>query len=103
MKEYRQQRFTRPPGATEILLVRHGESRAARPGESFPLVDGHGDPELSETGRRQAELVGERLRHEPIDAIYVTTLRRTLETAQPLLRHRGVEARVEPDLREVHW
>ncbi len=52
--EYRQARFRRPAGATEILLVRHGESRAHRAGESFPLVDGHGDPELSELGRAQA-------------------------------------------------
>ncbi|MCB1693671.1 MAG: histidine phosphatase family protein [Pseudomonadales bacterium] len=102
MKEYRQHRFTRPPGATEILLVRHGESRPARPEEPFPLVDGHGDPELSEIGREQAIRVGERLRSAPIDAIYVTNLRRTLETAMPLVGHLGLEPVVEPDLREVH-
>ncbi|HJL62229.1 MAG TPA: histidine phosphatase family protein, partial [Pseudomonadales bacterium] len=79
MKEYRQHKFSRPPGATEVLLVRHGESRAAVPGQPFPLVDGQGDPELADTGREQAECVGQRLRHQPIDAIYVTSLRRTLE------------------------
>lgn len=99
---YRQTKFARPPGATEILLVRHGESRPHVPGEPFPLVDGHGDPELSEIGRRQAIAVGERLRSEPVDAIYVTNLRRTLETAEPLVRHIGIEPRIEPDLREVH-
>ena len=57
-KEYRQARFTRPPGATEILLVRHGESRAATPEDPFPLVDGHGDPELHPNGREQARLIG---------------------------------------------
>lgn len=102
MREYRQNRFVRPPGATEVLLVRHGESRPVRPGEPFPLVDGHGDPELSELGRHQAIRVGERLRAEPIDAIYVTNLRRTAETAAPLARHLGIEPRVEADLREVH-
>ncbi len=56
-QEYRQTRFTRPQGATEILLVRHGESRAARVDEPFPLVDGQGDPELAPQGREQAELV----------------------------------------------
>jgi probable phosphoglycerate mutase len=102
MREYRQNRFVRPPGATEVLLVRHGESRPVRPGEPFPLVDGHGDPELSELGRQQAIRVGERLKGEPIDAIYVTNLRRTAETAGPLARHLGLEPRVEADLREVH-
>ena len=80
-KEYRQTRFTRPAGATEILLVRHGESRAARVDEPFPLVDGQGDPELAPQGRNQAELVGARLSALPIDAVYVTKLQRTSETA----------------------
>lgn len=102
MKVYRQHRFIRPPGATEILLVRHGESRPASPDEAFPLVDGHGDPELSEIGREQARMVGERLKDEAIDAIYVTSLRRTVETAAPLVAHKGLEPFVEPDLREVH-
>lgn len=102
MKEYRQRRFTRPEGATEILLVRHGESRPASRDNPFPLVDGHGDPELAEQGREQALKVGARLRHWPLDAVYVTNLRRTHETAAPLCAHLGLEPIVEPDLREVH-
>ena len=43
-QEYRQARFAAPPGACSVILVRHGESSAARPGEPFPLVDGQGDP-----------------------------------------------------------
>lgn len=103
-KEYRQSRFRRPAGACEILLVRHGESAPAREDQPFPLVDGHGDPPLAPAGREQAERVGERLAAsgEDIAAVYVTTLRRTRETAAPLLRRLGMEARVEPDLREVH-
>lgn len=101
-KEYRQTRFTRPPGSTELILVRHGESEPMVPGRPFPLVDGHGDPELAPDGRRQAELVGDRLASHPIDAIYVTTLRRTAQTAAPLATRLGIEPVVEPDLREVH-
>ena len=101
-KEYRQHRFQRPPGATEILLVRHGESRPARSDDPFPLVDGHGDPELGVAGREQALRVGERLRHLPIDAVYVTKLRRTQETAAPLCEHLGLEPIIEPNLHEVH-
>ncbi|NUP65752.1 MAG: histidine phosphatase family protein [Nonomuraea sp.] len=100
--EYRQSRFRTPPGATEILLVRHGESEPARPDRPFPLVDGQGDPALAPEGREQAERVGLRLGTEPIDAIYVSTLRRTSETAAPLAARLGLTPVVEPELREVH-
>lgn len=98
---YRQYRFTPPPGATEILLVRHGESAPVDPSRPFDLVDGHGDPPLSPEGREQAERVADRLAHEGIDAVYVTSLRRTAETAAPLAGRLGIEPVVERDLREV--
>ena len=101
-KAYRQHKFIRPPGATELLLVRHGESRPATPGEAFPLVNGQGDPELAEIGRQQAEKLGERLAHQQIDAIYVSNLCRTAETAAPLCKIKEMTASVESDLREVH-
>jgi probable phosphoglycerate mutase len=100
--EVRQFRFVRPPGATSLLLVRHGESTPARPGAPFALVDGQGDPELAPNGRQQAQRVAERLSGEPITAIYVTTLRRTAETAAPLAERLGLVPVVEPGLREVH-
>jgi 2,3-bisphosphoglycerate-dependent phosphoglycerate mutase len=101
-RTYRQLRFQRPPGACELLLVRHGESAPARDGEPFPLVDGHGDPELDPVGVGQAAGVADRLQHEAIAAIYVSTLRRTAQTAAPLAARLGIEPRVEPDLREVY-
>ena len=100
-KEYPQPRFERPMGATEILLVRHGESRPAKPDNLFPMVDGHGDPELSEQGRQQSVLLSERLRYLPINAIYVTKLRRTKETAAPLCEQLDLNPIIEPNLHEV--
>ncbi|MCC5873914.1 MAG: histidine phosphatase family protein [Gammaproteobacteria bacterium] len=100
-QEYRQPRFAPPPGSTEVLLVRHGESRAATADNPFPLVDGHGDPELHPNGQVQARLVAERLRHEPVAAIYVSNLRRTSETAAPLARLLGLQPSIDADLREV--
>jgi probable phosphoglycerate mutase len=99
---YRQYRFSLPPGATDLLVVRHGESAPARPDQPAPLVDGHSDPELAPEGREQAERLADRLAHEHIDAIYVTTLRRTAETAAPLAKRLGLTLSVEPDLREVY-
>lgn len=100
-EEYRQFRFTLPPGATEILLVRHGESQPAREDRPFPLVDGQGDPPLAEVGEREAELVANRLEHEELDGIYVTTLRRTHQTAEPLAKRLGITPVVEPGMREI--
>ena len=98
---FRQHSYQPPEGATEIILVRHGESRAATKENPFPLVDGHGDPELHPNGEAQAVAVGERLKHEVIDAIYVTSLQRTVQTAAPLAGHLGMQTRLEADLREV--
>ena len=100
--EYRQKRYKPPAGATEILLVRHGASEPARPGVQFPLVDGQADPGLAPEGREQAEQVCRRLSGEHLDAIYVTTLRRTVQTAEPLVRLTGLQPQVVADLREVH-
>jgi len=101
-KEYRQTPYAPPTGATQILLIRHGESRPATAADPFPLVDGHGDPELHANGRAQAQQVGERLRHTPIDALYVTKLRRTSETAAPLAAHLGLTPVLDTDLHEVN-
>ncbi len=101
-KVFRQIRFEAPPGATELLLVRHGESEAVVTGEPVALFEGHGDPPLSALGHQQAELVGARLAHEHLDAIYITTLQRTAQTAAPLAAALGIEPEVERDLREVH-
>lgn len=102
MTEYRQHRFTLPKGATDLLLIRHGETEAARPGTSFALRDGHGDPALRPEGERQALEVAARLRQEPITAIYVTKLRRTWQTAAPLAEALGMAPVEDPDLHEVH-
>lgn len=102
VQEYRQHRFRRPAGACELLIVRHGESAPEREDRPFPQVGGQGDPELSPAGHEQAQRVAERLGHEEVGAIYVTTLQRTVQTAAPLAARLGLVPRVEPDLREVY-
>jgi probable phosphoglycerate mutase len=97
----RQHRYTAPPGATTVLLVRHGESQPEHPDRPFPMTGGHGDPPLDPVGVKQAELVADRLQHENIAAIYVSTLQRTHETAAPLAARLGLTPVVEPGLREV--
>jgi 2,3-bisphosphoglycerate-dependent phosphoglycerate mutase len=86
----------------ELVLIRHGESEAYVDGTPFPLVGGHGDPPLSPQGREQARQVCARLAAAGIDAIYVTTLCRTAQTAAPLAGLLGLAPRVEAGLREVY-
>jgi len=97
----RQWRFQPPPGATEILLVRHGESEPAVVGQSFKLLNGQSDPALSQEGEAEAAKVCERLASEHIDAIYVSTLRRTAQTAAPLAGTLGITPVADDDLREI--
>ncbi|HEY6473153.1 MAG TPA: histidine phosphatase family protein [Acidimicrobiales bacterium] len=100
-RTFSQRPYVGPPGSTELLLIRHGASADSVEGETFELVEGQGDPPLSEVGRHQAELVAARLGHELFDAMYVSNLRRTGETAAPLIERTGMTPVVDPDLREV--
>jgi probable phosphoglycerate mutase len=96
------QRPLQPPaGSTEVLLVRHGASADATEGTSHELLEGQGDPALSPTGREQAERLAARLAGGDYAALYVSTLRRTAETAAPLAQRTGLVPIVDPDLREV--
>ena len=99
---YPQRRFAPPPGATEIVLVRHGASAAAVPDEPFDLLDGHADPPLAPEGEEQARAVAERLASEEgFSRLFVTPLQRTHQTAAPLAELTGLEPEVVPELREV--
>lgn len=98
---FEQHRYVPPPDSVEVVVVRHGASEAALPGRRFPLVDGQGDPALSEVGRGQARSVARELADERFSAMFVSNLRRTQETAAPLAELNGLEPTVVPDLREI--
>jgi 2,3-bisphosphoglycerate-dependent phosphoglycerate mutase len=98
---YHQRSFALPPGATEVILVRHGATAPAVPGEPFPLLDGRGDPPLAPEGEAQALAVAKRLAGEGLAGIYVTPLQRTAQTAAPLAERTGLEPEAVPDLCEV--
>ena len=69
------------------------------------LIVRHAEPNyeldcLTERGRRQAELLGERLRRIPAKAYYVSPLGRARETAERVLSPLGLKAQVLPWLAE---
>ncbi len=98
-----QQRYALPSRATRLLLVRHGAA-AVPPlgGEPLGLLDGAHDPPLAASGREQAAAVCARLALDPPDRIFVSGLRRTVETAAPLVEATGLETIEIPELREIH-
>jgi probable phosphoglycerate mutase len=67
-----------------LILVRH----------ALPIrrevADGPADPELSDDGHRQAQLLADYLRHEPLDAIYSSPMKRAIQTAVPIAHVHGL-------------
>jgi probable phosphoglycerate mutase len=81
-----------------LLLARHAESEYSARGAL------NGDPSivvaLTEEGRAQARVLGERLAAEPIDVCAVTEFTRTRETAVIALAGRDVPIVVVPELND---
>jgi probable phosphoglycerate mutase len=101
-KGFEQHRYAPPPDSVEVVLVRHGASEAALPGQSFAMLDGQGDPALSDVGKEQARSVAAALGGEFFSGLFASSLRRTSETAAPLAAAVGLEVAVLPDLREIN-
>lgn len=78
----------------DVFLLRHGQSQY-----NIGLTD-HLDSALTPLGQQQAERAAERLSEEGITQVYVSPLRRTLETIAPFCRLAGLPAYAVPDLRE---
>lgn len=78
----------------DLIVVRHAEP------ERIPPGDAPADPPLTELGRRQVEAVSAWLAEEPIDAVYASSLRRAVETAEGIAARHGLTVEIEPDIRE---
>ena len=80
-----------------IWLVRHGESTWNRLG----LCQGHNDDaELTDRGHMHAQTVETTLRTEPVGTIFVSDLRRAMQTATPLASTLGMPLYPDVRLRE---
>ena len=76
-------------------MVRH-----ARPVRDEAPEGGSADPVLAEVGRRQAEATAEYLVREGIDHIVSSSMKRAVQTAEPLADRLGLEIETLDDLRE---
>ena len=72
---------------TTLYLVRHGETEA----NVTNTLQGQSDVLLNETGLRQAQLIGKRLREKPFDEIWSSDLSRAAVTAQEIAGTREVK------------
>lgn len=85
---------------TELYLIRHGEAVS----NVEPVIAGvRSDQGLTERGRQQAALLEERLRADRLgaDVLYVSTLRRALETGEYVARALQLPAQQTEDLHEL--
>ena len=100
-----------------LVMVRHGEAdhnvtEAERAGSGSGVIvhyveDGEKricDTELTETGRRQAQLVAERLQQERIDLAAASDLRRARDTALAVARlHNNMQVHTWKSARERYF
>ncbi|HEY3027045.1 MAG TPA: histidine phosphatase family protein [Pyrinomonadaceae bacterium] len=86
--------------ALHIYLLRHGQTALSRE-DSFC---GSGlDPELTPEGLEMAQAFTAAYRSQPWSAIYSSSLRRAIATAQPLCDALAMEMQVRPGLNEIGY
>ena len=88
-----------PPDATRLYLVRHGRVAEGH----TDRYHGNDDIGLSPEGEEQLTELARCLEPVPLAAVYATTLARTRDGASRLCRGRGLEPRVVPEFREIHF
>lgn len=80
-----------------LYLVRHGATKLATENK-FSGADG---VDLSDEGRQQVALLGARLEHENIEAIYSSAYSRAIETAQIIAGKCGLPVQRREGLHEI--
>jgi len=75
---------------TKVYLVRHGEAE----GNLYRRAQGQYDGHITPLGEKQLELLAERFRDIPLDAVYCSDLSRAVRTA-------GAVARFHPEIKPV--
>lgn len=78
-------------GRTVVYLVRHGQTPLNESG----VLRGLADPQLDETGRRQAARLGAALGPRGLAAVLSSPLLRARQTAQPVAERAGLEVAVD--------
>ena len=84
---------------TEVILVRHGETDW----NVREIFRGRIDVALNETGIRQAALLSQYLSGLKLDAIYSSSLRRALKTAETIASHQRLDVKIADGLIDLDY
>jgi broad specificity phosphatase PhoE len=82
-----------------LLIARHGQSTWNLEGR----YQGHLDPPLSDLGRKQADLLRDRLSREPLTAAYASDLERAWRTAEIIAEEHRVRVHRDAAWRETAY
>ena len=83
-----------------LYFLRHGQTEMSRANKFC----GSGlDPDLTADGRQMAQSFAEDYREKPWQAIYTSSLRRTIATAKPLCDALGITSHICADLNEIGY
>jgi probable phosphoglycerate mutase len=100
VRSHARSRARKPPPATLVLFVRHGQTPttgSTLPGRAAGL-------HLADSGHTQAEAAATRIGLlKKVDAIYASPLERTRETAAPIARARKLAVRIDRGLLECDF
>ena len=81
-----------------IYLLRHGQTNLNRDGKYQGAVD----KEINEFGKKQAELLGNRLKKYKIDIIYSSDLKRVVQTSEIINKYINSDIIIKEELREIN-
>lgn len=83
---------------TRLLLIRHGETNWNKMGKFQGTID----IELTDEGRKQAELLTERMKNK-FSYIYTSPLKRAKETASMLAKASNKELHIAEEIKEINF
>lgn len=83
---------------TKVYLIRHGEAV----GNVTHVFQGLSDLPLTDNGRQQAELCGERMAKIHLDKIYASHMSRAQDTAKAIASRQGLSVLTEPGVVEIN-
>lgn len=81
----------------KLFIARHGETTWNAEGK----IQGRSDPELSPKGHEQSLALLRQLKMESLSAIYTSTLKRSIQTAEPIAKYSGLPIQPRHELDEI--
>ncbi|NCN99113.1 hypothetical protein COU62_00465 [Candidatus Pacearchaeota archaeon CG10_big_fil_rev_8_21_14_0_10_35_219] len=82
-----------------LIIVRHAQTTLNRDG----IIQGVSSGDLTDKGKKQAELLAKRLMKEKVDVVYSSDYKRCKDTLNPFLKMKKVPVHFVEELRERNY